>query len=249
MGATDTNRLRVQAMDLLINALDSSTTLGAVEFGGSGDPAVPSADVVFPAEPVGANAAAMKSALDTTIQADEAAPTTTPRSTRAGRPTPARRRGSSSPTVGTTSAIRGHAPEPGAPGPDADVRDRVQSRPHGPGGPGSAGEDRCRHGRQVLPAARRQRPAGGHEQHRDQPDLPVAAEDVHRRPGAGQGQDAHGEPAKPAKSAQIALSWPSPLDKFKISGIGSSAAATWWRARRRSASSRSRSRRARRSPS
>jgi hypothetical protein len=70
MGGTDPNRLRVQAMDLLINALDAKTTLGAIEFGSSFDPATPSADVVFPAEPVGPNAASMKAALDTKIQAD-----------------------------------------------------------------------------------------------------------------------------------------------------------------------------------
>jgi hypothetical protein len=63
MFSTDSNRLRVQAMDLLINAVDSSTTLGAVEFGTT-------ADVVFPAEAVGPNAAAMKSSLDTLVQAD-----------------------------------------------------------------------------------------------------------------------------------------------------------------------------------
>jgi hypothetical protein len=70
MASTDPSRLRVQAMDLLINALDAKTSLGAIEFGSSFDPATPSADVVFPTEPVGANAAAMKSALDTKIQAD-----------------------------------------------------------------------------------------------------------------------------------------------------------------------------------
>jgi len=70
MLGTDPNRLRVQAMDLLINALDPGTQLGAVEFGSSFDPAVLSADVVFLVEPVGANAAAMKSALDTKIQGD-----------------------------------------------------------------------------------------------------------------------------------------------------------------------------------
>ena len=70
MGATDPNRLRVQAMDLLINALDAKTNLGAIEFGSSFDPATPSADVVFPAEPVGPNAAPMKAALDAKIQAD-----------------------------------------------------------------------------------------------------------------------------------------------------------------------------------
>src|SRR4051812_30465966 len=63
MDSTDSNRLRVQAMDLLINALDPKTSLGAIEFGASFDPSTPSADVVFPVEAVGPNAAAMKSAL------------------------------------------------------------------------------------------------------------------------------------------------------------------------------------------
>jgi hypothetical protein len=70
MASTDSGRLRVQAMDLLINALDAKTNLGAIEFGSSFDPATPSADVVFPTEPVGSNAAAMKAALDAKIQAD-----------------------------------------------------------------------------------------------------------------------------------------------------------------------------------
>ena len=53
-------------------AVAAATTLGAIEFGGnffegSGPPA---ADAVFGPEPVGANAAAMKSALDTKIHAD-----------------------------------------------------------------------------------------------------------------------------------------------------------------------------------
>jgi hypothetical protein len=71
MTATDSNRLRVQAMDLLINALPDRTNLGAIQFGSSFDPATPSASVVFPLEGVGANAAAMKSALDTQIQGDD----------------------------------------------------------------------------------------------------------------------------------------------------------------------------------
>src|SRR3954447_10882634 len=72
MSFTDENRLRVQAMDLLINALPTQTQLGAVEFGSElfekG-----AADIVFPAEPVGANGAAMKSALDAAILADNGA--------------------------------------------------------------------------------------------------------------------------------------------------------------------------------
>jgi von Willebrand factor type A domain len=76
MSVTDDNRLRVQAMDLLINALNPGTTLGAVEFGSGDDfsePPKPGADSVFNPEPVGPNASAMKSALDTLIQADNGA--------------------------------------------------------------------------------------------------------------------------------------------------------------------------------
>jgi hypothetical protein len=71
MSFTDSNRLRVQAMDLLINALPTQTQLGAVEFGSEFEK--PAADTVFPPEPVGVNAAAMKSALDAAIQADNGA--------------------------------------------------------------------------------------------------------------------------------------------------------------------------------
>jgi von Willebrand factor type A domain-containing protein len=70
MDLTDPTRLRVQAMDLLINALDPGAQLGAVEFGSSLFGTDPAADVVFPVEPVGANAAAMKAALDAKIQGD-----------------------------------------------------------------------------------------------------------------------------------------------------------------------------------
>src|SRR4051794_24936143 len=50
MSSTDPNRLRVQAIDLLINALGSGTTLGAIEFGSGDDstsPPTPAADAVF----------------------------------------------------------------------------------------------------------------------------------------------------------------------------------------------------------
>jgi von Willebrand factor type A domain-containing protein len=76
MAVTDPNRLRVQAMDLLINALGNGTTLGAIEFGSADDfatPPVPAADPVFNPEAVGPNAAAMKGALDKSIQADNGA--------------------------------------------------------------------------------------------------------------------------------------------------------------------------------
>jgi von Willebrand factor type A domain len=67
MAVTDRNRLRVQGLDLLINTLSSGTFLGAVEFGGS---LTPAADTVFKPEAVGPNAAAMKNALDAKIAAN-----------------------------------------------------------------------------------------------------------------------------------------------------------------------------------
>jgi hypothetical protein len=72
MSLTDKDRLRVQAMDLLIDTLPSSTQLGAVEFG-SELVSQPAADTVFPPEPVGANANAMRASLKKLIQADNGA--------------------------------------------------------------------------------------------------------------------------------------------------------------------------------
>jgi hypothetical protein len=70
MALTDPNTLRVKALKLLMNTLNASTTLGAVEFGGSFDPSLPSADTVFAPEAIGPNATAMGNALDVKIMAD-----------------------------------------------------------------------------------------------------------------------------------------------------------------------------------
>jgi von Willebrand factor type A domain len=71
MSITDPNRLRVQALDLLINTPgNEKTTLGAVEFGGSFLSSEPSADTVFPPELIGGNQTTMATALDTKIKAD-----------------------------------------------------------------------------------------------------------------------------------------------------------------------------------
>jgi len=70
MAVTDKNKLRVQGLDLLIDALPSATSLGAVEFGGSFRPSTPSADTVFAPAAVGPNGGAMKAALKQKINAD-----------------------------------------------------------------------------------------------------------------------------------------------------------------------------------
>jgi hypothetical protein len=72
MEFTDANRLRVQAMNLLIDTLGKGTTLGAVEFGSEGFE-TPAADTVFPPQPVGPNGNAMRTALDQKIHADNGA--------------------------------------------------------------------------------------------------------------------------------------------------------------------------------
>jgi len=74
MAITDPNRLRVQGMNLLIDDLSPNTQLGAVEFGsGFESLGIPGAATVFPPGAVGSNASAMRSALDTAIQADNGA--------------------------------------------------------------------------------------------------------------------------------------------------------------------------------
>jgi hypothetical protein len=74
MEITDPDRLRVQAMSLLIDDLSPSTQLGAVEFGsGFESLGIPAANTVFPPGPVGSNATSMRSALDAAIHADNGA--------------------------------------------------------------------------------------------------------------------------------------------------------------------------------
>jgi von Willebrand factor type A domain len=71
MAGTDTNRIRIHALQLLINTLSPSTLLGAIEFGGNFFPtSTPAADTLFTPEAVGPNAAAMGAALASKINAD-----------------------------------------------------------------------------------------------------------------------------------------------------------------------------------
>ena len=72
MLGSDPNRLRVQAMDLLINTLPGQTQLGAVEFG-SALFEQPAASTVFPPQPVGPNADAMQGALEAVVNGDSGA--------------------------------------------------------------------------------------------------------------------------------------------------------------------------------
>ena len=72
MSITDPDKLRVAALQLLIDTPgNEKVTLGAVEFGGSFDPAVASANTIFAPQLIGPNAAAMKAALVARILADD----------------------------------------------------------------------------------------------------------------------------------------------------------------------------------
>jgi hypothetical protein len=73
MSITDADKLRVAALNLLIDTPgNEKILLGAVEFGGqigfAGEP--PAADTVFPPEAIGPNAAAMKAALQARIDSN-----------------------------------------------------------------------------------------------------------------------------------------------------------------------------------
>jgi hypothetical protein len=71
MGGTDPDKLRVSALELLIDTPgNEQITLGAVEFGGAILSTDISADTVFPPEPIGPNAAAMRAALKARVNAD-----------------------------------------------------------------------------------------------------------------------------------------------------------------------------------
>src|SRR5450759_803770 len=62
MSSTDPNRLRVAALDLLIETPgNEKITFGALEFGGALFAGEQSSDTVFPPEPIGPNASAMQS--------------------------------------------------------------------------------------------------------------------------------------------------------------------------------------------
>jgi von Willebrand factor type A domain len=72
MGGTDPDRLRVQAMGLLINTLPAQTLLGAVEFGSEGFETA-AANSIFPPQPVGPNGTTMKTALEAVVNSDSGA--------------------------------------------------------------------------------------------------------------------------------------------------------------------------------
>jgi len=71
MAATDPNRLRIAALDLLIETPgNEGITFGAIEFGGAFLPGEVPTDTLFPPEPIGPNAKSMQALLDEKVKAD-----------------------------------------------------------------------------------------------------------------------------------------------------------------------------------
>src|SRR4051794_6216767 len=220
MTITDTNRLRVQAMDLLINALDPGTQLGAVEFGSSFDPSVPSADVVFPVEPVGANAAAMKSALDVKIVGD-AGSTDYNAAFDTGRAADPGARARIFLTDGGHNAGDYHDTHLN-PAPQAQTPTYVIGFSAGLGQP----EDQARLQKIASDTGGKYFPlpdASALQSVMNDIETTLTCQSAPKtfKDSLAQGKTkAHNVPlGKKAKSAQIALSWPSPLDRFKITGV------------------------------
>jgi len=216
MEFTDGNRLRVQAMDLLINALDSSTGLGAVEFGSAGfENNPPAADTVFPPQPVGANAAAMKAALDQKILADNGA-----------------------------TDYNGAFAQSDADNPSADARIFLTDGGHDVGtyneahlvhnvptyvigfGGIAAGEDQARLQKIAADTGGRYFPLKDSSQLQAVMDTIETALTCQTPPrqftdllAKGQSKTHSVAIGAASKSVQIALTWTSPLDKFKLSGL------------------------------
>jgi von Willebrand factor type A domain len=220
MGATDSNRLRVQAMDLLINALDPSTQLGAVQFGSSFDPSVPSASVVFAPAAVGANAASMKSALDTAIQADDGG-TDYNAAFDTGRSANPEARArifltDGGHNFGTYSDAHLN------PAPQAQTPTYVIG--FSPGLTGSDDQARLKKiaddtGGKYFPLA----DASGLQAVMNEIETTLTCQSAPKTftdaLAQGKAKTHFVHLPKSAKSAQIALSWPSPLDRFKIKGV------------------------------
>lgn len=219
MSATDPSRLRVQAMDLLINALDSTTSLGAVEFGSDFDPAT-SATVVFAPGAVGSNAATMKSALDTAIQAD-AGGTDYNAAFNTGRAANPAAQARIFLTDGGHN-VGDYADTHLNPAPQAQTPTYVIGF-----SPGLTGqEDQARLAKIASDTGGKYFPladASGLQAVMNNIETSLTCQSPPKTftdaLAQGKAKSHTVNLPKSATSAQIALSWPSPLDKFKISGI------------------------------
>jgi hypothetical protein len=216
MEFTDASRLRVQAMNLLIDTLGKGTTLGAVEFGSAGfENNPPAADTVFAPQPVGPNGSAMRTALDQKIHADNGA------------------------TDYNAAFAQSDADNPGANarifltdgGHDVGTYNEshlVHNMPTyviGFGGI-AAGEDQARLQKIASDTGGRYFPLKDSAQLQSVMNTIEAALTCQTPPrqftdllGSGQSKTHSVAIGAATKSVQVTLTWTSPLDKFKLSGL------------------------------
>jgi hypothetical protein len=214
MEFTDANRLRVQAMNLLIDTLGKGTTLGAVEFGSEGFE-TPAADTVFPPQPVGPNGAAMRTALDQKIHADNGATDYNAAFAQSDADNPAANARifltDGGHDVGTYN--EGH------------LLHKVPTYVIGFGGI-SAGEDQARLQKIADDTGGQYFPLKDSAQLQSVMNTIEAALTCQTPPrqftdllGKGQSKTHSVAIGAATKSVQITLTWTSPLDKFKLSGL------------------------------
>lgn len=216
MEFTDADRLRVQAMNLLIDTLGSSTRLGAVEFGSAGfENNPPAADTLFPPEPVGPNAAGMRSALDEKIHADNGATDYNGAFAQADADNPA-----ADARIFLTDG--GHDVDAYN---EAHLVHNVRTYVIGFGGI-AAGEDQDRLKKIAADGGGRYFPLEDSAQLQSVMNTIEAALTCQTPPrqftdllGKGQSKAHSIAIGATTKSIQITLTWTSPLDKFKLSGL------------------------------
>jgi hypothetical protein len=214
MEFTDASRLRVQAMSLLIGTLGKSTQLGAIEFG-SGSTEQPAADTVFPPQPVGPNGTAMRAALDAKIHADNGATDYNAGFAQADADNPA-----ADARIFLTDG--GHIVGPYN---EAHLAHRVPTYVIGFGGVAS-GEDQARLQKIADDTGGRYFPLEDSAQLQSVMNSIGAALTCQTPPRQFSDELAKGESkahsvaiGAATKSVQITLTWSSPLDRFKLSGL------------------------------
>ncbi|HWA53543.1 MAG TPA: VWA domain-containing protein [Solirubrobacterales bacterium] len=216
MEFTDANRLRVQAMDLLIDSLSSSTQLGAVEFGSAGfENNPPAADTVFPPEGIGANSAAMRAALDEKVHADNGATDYNAAFAQAD---------SDNPTADARIFLTDGGHDVGTYN-EAHLVHNVRTYVIGFGGI-AAGEDQERLKKIASDGGGRYFPLEDSAQLQAVMNTIETALTCQTPPrqftdllGKGQSKTHSVAIGANTKSIQITLTWTSPLDKFKLSGL------------------------------
>lgn len=215
MEFSDAGRLRVQAMSLLIGTLSPKTQLGAIEFG-SGFLEQPAANTLFPPQPVGPNATAMRTALDTAIHADNGATDYNSAFAKADTDNP-----DADAKIFLTDG--GHVEGPYD---NAHLGHKVPTYVVGFGSGLSSGEDQARLKKIAKDTGGKYFPVQEASELQAVMNSVSAALTCQTPPrqftdtlGEGQSKPHSAAIAAATKTVQITLTWTSPLDKFKLTGL------------------------------